>query len=210
MILLLANGREFENGGEVGFEVDLDKSFEADQETEELDSQAVQSENLAKPITEPEPPVRTPEPEIVTGPDVKSAVVNPPGTTPSTETQTETDVDDNGRIFEDGREIIVRIRKLDSFDGDLESEYDGEELKTIIENWISDNTVQGRFNNTDATENMMLFEQVRIPLIDDNGDPLDTQTWAEGLQKSLKDKCTINSKLIMKGLGEAKLVIGEE
>ena len=113
-------------------------------------------------------------------------------------------------LFANGREIIVRIKKFDSFDGDLESEYEGEELGTIIENWISANTVQGRFNTTDATENMMLFEQVRIPLFDDKNKAVDARGWLKGLQKTLKDKYTIDSKLMMKGLGQAQLVIGEK
>jgi hypothetical protein len=113
-------------------------------------------------------------------------------------------------LFANGREVIVRIKKFDSFDGDLESEYDGEELGTIIENWISANTVQGKFNTTDATENMMFFEQVRIPLYDDKNKALDPRGWLKGLQKTLKEKYTIDSKLMMKGLGQAQLVIGEK
>jgi hypothetical protein len=113
-------------------------------------------------------------------------------------------------LFANGREIIVRIKKFDSFDGDLESEYGGEELGSIIESWISQNTVQGRFNTSDATENMMLFEQVRIPLYDEKNKALDARNWIKGLQKMLKEKHQIESKLMMKGLGQAQLVIGEK
>jgi hypothetical protein len=113
-------------------------------------------------------------------------------------------------LFANGREIIVRIKKFDSFDGDLESEYESEELGTLIENWISENTVQGRFNTSDATENVMLFEQVRIPLYDEKNKALDARGWIKGLQKNLKEKYQIESKLMMKGLGQAQLVIGEK
>lgn len=113
-------------------------------------------------------------------------------------------------LFANGREIIVRIKKFDSFDGDLESEYAGEELSKIIENWISENTVQGRFNTTEATENMMFFEQVRIPLYDANNKAVDARGWLKGLQKMLKEKHLIESKLMMKGLGQAQLVLGEK
>ena len=41
----------------------------------------------------------------------------------------------------------------------------GRELQEIIEDWVAQNTVAHRFSLTDATENMMLFEQVRIPLL---------------------------------------------
>jgi hypothetical protein len=113
-------------------------------------------------------------------------------------------------MFANGREIILRIKKWDSFDGDLEKVYGGEELGTLIEKWISDNTVQNRFNTSDATENMMLFEQVRIPLYDPNNRAVDARSWAGGLQKYLKATYQVESKLMMKGLGQAQLVIGEK
>ena len=116
-------------------------------------------------------------------------------------------------MFANGREISVRIKVWDDF-GDgygLEMEYDGEELGIIIEDWMADNTVNGRFNTTDATENMMLFEQVRIPLMEEvNGRQraVDARRWANGLRKFLKDNYEIEAKLMMQGLGQAQLVIG--
>ena len=119
--------------------------------------------------------------------------------------QLQTHFDD---LFKNGREIILRIKKWDNFDGDLESEYGGSELGDQIEKWVSTNTVAGRFNTTDATENMMLFEQVRIPLYDANNKAMDARAWAKGLQKYLKDTYQIDSKLMMKGLGQAVIVVG--
>jgi len=113
-------------------------------------------------------------------------------------------------LFANGREITVRIKKFDSFEGDLESEYEGKELGSIIEGWVSENTQQGRFNTSDATENMMLFEQVRIPLYDATNKAVDARGWLKGLQKFLKEKHQIDSKLMMKGLGQASLVVGEK
>lgn len=113
-------------------------------------------------------------------------------------------------MFENGREVTMRIKKFDSFDGDLESEYEGEELGSIIEKWVSDNTVKGRFSTTESSENKMFFEQVRIALMDANGKAQDTRGWAKGLQKFLKEKYQITAKLTMKGLGQASIVIGEK
>ena len=118
--------------------------------------------------------------------------------------------------FEDlaanGREIILRIKVWDDFEDGLERELDvngeEEELSKVIENWVSDNTVQGRFNTTDATENFMLFEQVRIPLYDAKGKAIDAKGWAGDLRKYLKNNFQIESKLMMQGLGQAQLVIG--
>ena len=114
-------------------------------------------------------------------------------------------------IFANGREIVVRIKTWDDAGFDLEEEVDGDELGMIIEDWMSDNTVHGRINTTDATENMMLFEQVRIPLeMEEDGKvrQVDARRWVNGLRKYLKSEYDIESKLMMQGLGQAQLVIG--
>lgn len=114
-------------------------------------------------------------------------------------------------MFANGREISIRIKKFDSWDGDLEKEYDGKELGSIIEDWLSKNTVQNRFSTTDATENMMYFTQVRIPLYDANGKAIDARGFARGLQKYLNaPPYSITNKLMTKGLGEATIVLGDK
>lgn len=114
-------------------------------------------------------------------------------------------------IFENGREIIVRVKVWDDAGFDLEEEFNDKELGQIIEDWIADNSVNGRFNTTDATENMMLFEQVRIPLqIEEDGKvrQVDARRWVGMLRKYLKNKFAVESKLMTQGLGQAQLVIG--
>jgi hypothetical protein len=113
-------------------------------------------------------------------------------------------------MFENGREVALRVRVWDSFSGDFESEYGGKELGVIIEDWVHDNTVHHRFNTSTATENLLLFEQVRVPLYSSSGRQIDTRAWARDLQKFLKDSYKIDSKVMTKGLGEAQLVIGEK
>lgn len=114
-------------------------------------------------------------------------------------------------LFSKGREVVLRIKTWDTWDYDLESEDFGdgvEELSELIEAWVSNNTVEGRFNTVDATENMMLFEEVRIPLFDNSGKAFDTRKWANGLRKYLKSTFGIDAKVTMKGLGQAQLVLG--
>lgn len=113
-------------------------------------------------------------------------------------------------MFANGREISLRLKKWDSFKGDFETEYGGDELGNQIDNWVRNNTVKGRYSATDTTENMMLFEQVRIPLYDGSGKAIDAKGWAKGLQKYLKDTYKIDSKLMTKGLGQASIVVGEK
>jgi hypothetical protein len=114
-------------------------------------------------------------------------------------------------MFENGREILVRIKKFDSWTGDFEKEYDGKELGVIIEDWITENTVKGRYSTGDSTENMMLFEQVRIPLYNSSGKATDAKGWLRGLQDYLKNApFLITNKLTIKGLGQATLILGEK
>jgi len=114
-------------------------------------------------------------------------------------------------LFANGREIIVRIKKFDSWPDDLEKEFGGKELGTIIEEWMAANTVKGRFSTTDSTEGMMLFEQVRIPLYDASGKAMDARGFLKGLQAFLKAApYGITNKLMTKGLGQAVIVLGEK
>ncbi len=114
-------------------------------------------------------------------------------------------------MFKNGREIIVRIKKFDSWDGDLEKEYGGKELSAVIEDWMKSNCVQGRFSTTDATTNMMLLEQVRMPLFDASGNAIDARGFLKGLQKFLNSApYSITNKLMTKGLGQAVIVLGDK
>lgn len=115
-------------------------------------------------------------------------------------------------LLANGREVNVNIRVFDNGSGmSLEDEYDGYELIDIIDDWMAQNTVQHRYSLTDATENMMRFEQVRIPLYRENGMPMDTRRFVTELRRYLsKEPFKITSKVLTKGLGRADLVLGEK
>lgn len=114
-------------------------------------------------------------------------------------------------MFENGREVSIRILTWDTWMYDLESyDFGDDELGILIEDWMYDNTVNGRFNTTIATENMMLFDQVRIPLYDERGRAIDARRWASTLRRYLYTSYQIDSKLMMRGLGQAQLVLGEK
>ena len=122
--------------------------------------------------------------------------------------QLQTHFDD---MFTNGREIMLTIKIWDSWENDLEIEFDGEELTDIIDDWMAKNTVSGRYNMTDATENVIRFEQVRIPIYDDRKRALDARKFAKDLRKFLKvEPYLIESKLMTRGLGEAIIVLGEK
>lgn len=115
--------------------------------------------------------------------------------------------------FEDmaakGREVALVIQKWDNSPYDLESEFGGKELSELIEDWMAENTVNGVYSTLNATETILEFEQVRIPLYGANNRQLDTRQWARGLVNFLKSK-GVESKLNMRGLGQATITIGEK
>lgn len=110
-----------------------------------------------------------------------------------------------------GREITMTVRCWDSWDNDLETEYDGEELTDCIQQWLRDNTVGGNFNLSDGTESFAQFEQIRIPMFDSKGNAMDARSFATALRKHLaKAPYNITSKVVIRGLGEAVLILGEK
>ena len=114
-------------------------------------------------------------------------------------------------IQENGREVIVDIRVFDNGSGfDLETEFGGMELSEIIDDWISDNTVNHVFNKSDGSETFIQYEQVRIPLYKTNGQQMDTESFFRELRKYLRDKYKIESKVMTRGLGRCILAIGEK
>jgi hypothetical protein len=114
-------------------------------------------------------------------------------------------------MFVNGREVIITLKRWDNWDKNFETEINGEELTDYINKWMNENTVNKRFNRTEATENLIIFEQVRIPIYDKNNNPMDAREFAKGLQKYLKaSPFNYEVKLMQRGLGEAILVLGEK
>lgn len=112
---------------------------------------------------------------------------------------------------ENGREVVIEVGVFDNgFGDDLETEYDGYELREIIENWMAEHTVKGQFTMVESTENIMLFEGVRIPLLKENGQALDASGFINELRRYLKNTYIIESKNNSPSLGYAQIVIGEK
>jgi hypothetical protein len=110
-----------------------------------------------------------------------------------------------------GREIRLTVKRWNTWQYTLEDEIEGEEITDHINNWMRTNTVNKRFNMSDASENIIRFEQVRIPIYDANGNPIDARAFAKGLQKHLKSTpYNFEVKLVTRGLGEAILILGEK
>ena len=115
-------------------------------------------------------------------------------------------------MMENGREVTLVFKVFDNGSGlDFEQEYDDYELNEIIDNWLSDNCVNHRFNKSDATESMILYEQVRIPLYRNNGSAMDTYSFARDIARYFKkEPYNIPVKAVNKGLGKCELIFGEK
>lgn len=115
-------------------------------------------------------------------------------------------------MAENGREVTVEIKIFDNGSGvDLETEYAGNGLTDIIDDWMAENTEKHRYNLSSGSENFLKFEQVRIPLFQANGRAMDTRRFVNELRKYLADApYNLASKVEMRGLGRAILIIGEK
>lgn len=112
-----------------------------------------------------------------------------------------------------GREISLDIKVFanNAAGIDLETEFGDDELIDVINNWLQLNTVQGRFSMPYASENIANFTQVRIPVYDERGRAVDANGFAKGLAKMLKkEPYNIPSKVLVKGLGRAVIILGEK
>ena len=110
-----------------------------------------------------------------------------------------------------GREITLTVRCWDNWENDLETEFGGEELTDCIQNWMRNNTVNGNFNLSDGSESFAQFEQVMIPLTDDNNNAIDARTFGNYLRKYLaQPPYNITAKVMQRGLGEVIIVLGEK
>jgi hypothetical protein len=114
-------------------------------------------------------------------------------------------------MFANGREILLTIKRWNSWDKNMESEIEGQEIIDYVNDWLQKNTVKGRFNMSDATENIIRCDQVRIPLFDANNNAIDARQFGKGLQKYFKGSpFNFEVKLMTRGLGEAILILGEK
>lgn len=109
-------------------------------------------------------------------------------------------------LFANGREVTLYCYCANDSDINYESEIGGEQLGFLVEDWMAENTQNGRFSTMDATENVMSFNQVRVPVENASGRALDARTWARELLKYLNG-LNIKVKLETKGLGQIYITL---
>lgn len=111
-----------------------------------------------------------------------------------------------------GRAIKMRFLTWDDFEEGLQTEYDGRELSEIIEDWLADNTVKGKYGSVDLSPsgNSMIVEQVRVPLMDKRGRVQNVLSWARDFTRMLKNDYGVECNISSKGLGQVQIIIGSK
>lgn len=110
---------------------------------------------------------------------------------------------------ENGREVSYIIRVFDSWENDLETEYDGYELCEIIDDWFYENTKGHRYSIADQSSTTMNLTQVRIPLNDDRGRAQDAQRFIRPMVRHFKEVYGIEEiKVQTMGLGRCVVIFG--
>lgn len=112
-------------------------------------------------------------------------------------------------LIANGREMRINIRTTDGTDTDMDTEFNGETLATLIYNWMGENTVNGSFSERTSTPNRLAYDQVRVPIRDERGRNIQARQFSEQLRKYLQSTCGIKIENRSSGLGVGRLYIIE-
>ena len=72
-------------------------------------------------------------------------------------------------IVANGRSIIIDFKIDENSSITLNKEFNGEELADILTDWIADHSYKNNYHIQGTTELEMIFDDVKIPLVDANG-----------------------------------------
>lgn len=118
-------------------------------------------------------------------------------------------------LLEDGRVGVVEVMISMDSPIDLETwipfEGDEEELGFIIRDIIKKRSLNSRYHIATQTRTLLVFDEVRIPLFDDEGYPQDTISWVNNeLFRPLRRDYGIDAARETVGLGQARIIIRGE
>jgi len=112
-------------------------------------------------------------------------------------------------VQDNGREISINIRVLSNEDDlSFNSVFEDKELATIIYDWMAANTINGQFSERTSTKNRLRYDQVRIPLKDASGRPIQARQFISQLQRFLSaSPYNISCENTSSGLGQGRLYL---
>jgi hypothetical protein len=111
-------------------------------------------------------------------------------------------------VYKNGQEISLRIVTKGNFQDDLESTYNGVSLSTIIEDWISKNSVNGLYTIQTQTSTRIIFSEIRRPVLDENQKQMNNHIWLTNLVKELKEKYNVPCKVESTSKYKSSIIIG--
>jgi hypothetical protein len=117
------------------------------------------------------------------------------------------DMGNNGR--ETSFTFLIKKNSMVNFADEVGS--DGDTLADVIEYWFDDETVSGRYTVSAASDNRMVFSQVRIALYDEKGRAIDARRFVNNLVSKLRGEeyGVAPIKVIAIGLGSCRIEIGD-
>ncbi|WP_143080473.1 DUF6175 family protein [Algoriella xinjiangensis] len=107
-------------------------------------------------------------------------------------------------IVKDGRTIMLNISIDKESTYTFDTEIGEESLGEKIENWIADNSYKNNYAFPNISEYLMVFDQVKIPLFEQNGRNYSPNKFSKSLENYLK---TYGIKLKTTYLGNTQNVI---
>lgn len=108
-----------------------------------------------------------------------------------------------------GREITLRVKVENEAVNDMRRDKCGEKLPIAMwtQNYVKKNSVNGMHRRDLVSAKEMKFNQIRIPLFDENGYPQAASDWAYKLAEELNLECGILAIDFTTSLGEAFIVL---
>jgi len=120
-------------------------------------------------------------------------------------------------LLQNGRETVLKVSVFGDSEFDLESVVKSSDLSfqgeigELIEKWLDVNTVNGQYSTSTITDRSAFFEQVRIPLFNKDGLLIDSRRFYRGILETLqKTDKNVTAKLITRGLGEVRIILGSK
>jgi len=90
-------------------------------------------------------------------------------------------------IVEEGRSVVFDISIEDLADYDFDREMEGDLfLSEVIEEWIAENAYKGYYHIQGTSEYKMIFDIVKVPLVDERGSPFRMSKLANNFKRFLK------------------------
>ncbi len=114
-------------------------------------------------------------------------------------------------ILANGRIVTINCICTDAADFDYETELDGGAyVADVIEDWVADNALNGKYSLSNTSTNNMSFDEVRMPLQDTRGRTLPASRWIRGLKSDMKNRYNLPIAVDVEGKGNITVTLGAE